>query len=136
MSLRITVAAWAGLLALSTAGCTGTVVAGAPPPPERTVVVEDRHDHRGPLGVPPGHLPPPGECRLWFPGKPPGHQPPPGRCGRIEAEAPAGAWVLYRPAKDRKVVHARVIDSRRPGVVVVVRMYDAQRGTYLGWEKP
>jgi hypothetical protein len=30
--------------------------------------------------VPPGHLPPPGECRLWFPDRPPGQQPPPGRC--------------------------------------------------------
>jgi hypothetical protein len=30
--------------------------------------------------VPPGHLPPPGECRLWYPGLPPGQQPPPGRC--------------------------------------------------------
>jgi hypothetical protein len=34
-----------------------------------------RHVH-----IPPGHLPPPGECRVWLPGLPPGHQPPPGRC--------------------------------------------------------
>jgi hypothetical protein len=34
-----------------------------------------RHGH-----IPPGHLPPPGECRVWLPGRPPGHQPPPGRC--------------------------------------------------------
>jgi hypothetical protein len=30
--------------------------------------------------IPPGHLPPPGECRTWYPGVPPGHQPPPHRC--------------------------------------------------------
>ena len=30
--------------------------------------------------IPPGHLPPPGECRVWRPGIPPGHQPPPFRC--------------------------------------------------------
>jgi hypothetical protein len=30
--------------------------------------------------IPGGHLPPPGECRVWFPDRPAGHQPPPGRC--------------------------------------------------------
>jgi hypothetical protein len=27
--------------------------------------------------IPPGHLPPPGECRVWYRGVSPGHQPPP-----------------------------------------------------------
>lgn len=55
-----------------------------------------RHGHRGKAGrwkhvyelgrasphvdIPPGHYPPPGECRLWLPDRPPGHQPPPMRC--------------------------------------------------------
>lgn len=30
--------------------------------------------------IPRGHLPPPGECRVWYPGRPSGHQPPPFRC--------------------------------------------------------
>lgn len=30
--------------------------------------------------IPPGHLPPPGECRVWYPDRPAGHQPPPQRC--------------------------------------------------------
>jgi hypothetical protein len=30
--------------------------------------------------IPRGHLPPPGECRVWFPDRPAGQQPPPGRC--------------------------------------------------------
>lgn len=30
--------------------------------------------------IPPGHLPPPGECRVWYPERPAGHQPPPYRC--------------------------------------------------------
>jgi hypothetical protein len=30
--------------------------------------------------MPHGHLPPPGECRVWFPDRPPGQQPPPYRC--------------------------------------------------------
>ena len=33
----------------------------------------------GPPPIPSGHLPPPGEYRLWFPDRPPGHQPPPHR---------------------------------------------------------
>lgn len=30
--------------------------------------------------IPAGHLPPPGECRVWLPDRPAGHQPPPERC--------------------------------------------------------
>jgi hypothetical protein len=30
--------------------------------------------------VPDGHLPPPGECRVWYPDRPAGHQPPPFKC--------------------------------------------------------
>ena len=45
---------------------------------------DDKKDRRGRdegrFSIPPGHLPPPGECRVWYPGVPPGHQPPPFRC--------------------------------------------------------
>jgi hypothetical protein len=44
--------------------------------------------------------------------------------------------VLYRPTNDRKVVHARVIDPRRDGIIIVTRIYDADRGTYLRDERP
>ncbi len=47
------------------------------------------------IHIPPGHMPPPGECRIWFPDLPPGHQPPPGDCYDLEHEVPAGA-VLVR----------------------------------------
>ena len=30
--------------------------------------------------IPDGHLPPPGECRVWDPSRPAGHQPPPFKC--------------------------------------------------------
>jgi hypothetical protein len=45
--------------------------------------------------VPPGHLPPPGACRIWYPDRPPGHQPPPGPCHALQYQVPPGA-VLVR----------------------------------------
>ena len=118
----------------------GVVVGCAPAvrsvqlPTSRVVVVSDDED-RSQLRVPPGHLPRAGQCRVWFRGRPPGQQPQAGSCKGIERVAPAGTWILYRPTNDKKVVHARVIDPKRPGVVVVVRVYDVKRGTYLGQER-
>lgn len=42
---------------------------------------EGRRDGWGwaPAPIPRGHMPPPGESRLWYPDRPPGHQPPPQR---------------------------------------------------------
>jgi hypothetical protein len=47
-------------------------------------------------GIPPGHMPPPGQCRVWYEGRPPGHQPAPVNCREAERIA----------ARDR---YARVI---------------------------
>lgn len=80
------------LAALS--GCSVTV-ASRPP---RYSVVEGSYD------IPPGHMPPPGACRAWYPGRPPGHQPPSGDCDRLLSTTPASAWVLYRPNEERRVV--------------------------------
>jgi len=44
--------------------------------------------------VPPGHLPPPGSCRIWFPDRPPGHQPPPGPCEELQYRVPPGAYLI------------------------------------------
>lgn len=43
--------------------------------------------------VPPGHVPPAGLCRVWFPDRPPGHQPAPVRCDAIR-RIPPGATVV------------------------------------------
>lgn len=48
-----------------------------------------------PAEIPPGHLPPPGECRVWYPDRPPGHQPPPGPCGALQYRVPPGAFLVY-----------------------------------------
>ena len=48
-------------------------------------------------GVPPGHLPPPGLCRVWYDGVPPGHQPAPTNCNDAEriASRERSARVIY-----------------------------------------
>ena len=78
--------------------------------------------------IPNGHLPPPGECRLWYPDRPAGHQPPPYKCG---SRAPAGAWVLQRPAGAPQHIEAVVYDERRPGVVVDVGIFDSRTGSFI-----
>lgn len=45
--------------------------------------------------IPPGHLPPPGQCRIWFPDHPPGHQPPPGECYELQGRVPPGAVLIH-----------------------------------------
>ena len=45
---------------------------------------------------PPGHLPPPGACRVWFYDRPAGHQPPPSSCREAEHYAyHHGGEVIY-----------------------------------------
>jgi hypothetical protein len=90
------------------------------------------------LGIPPGHLPDPGECRVWIPGTPPGRQPRPRSrpCAGIAAIAPAGSWIIYRPSYDRRLIHVRVVDERRPGTVVRVRIYDLDSQELLQEEEP
>jgi hypothetical protein len=110
-------------------------------PPDQPVPAQSRAHvshggRRGPstaatLGIPPGQLPPPGLCRVWLPGTPPGHQPRARTCALIERSAPAGSLIVYRPSEDRKVVHVRVVDERRPGIVVRLRVYDVERGTLI-----
>lgn len=91
-----------------------------------------------PLNIPPGHLPEPGECRIWIPGTPPGRQPhrASSDCETITRQAPAGSWVVYRPTADRKVVHVRVVDARRAGVLLTVRVFDVETLKFLREERP
>jgi hypothetical protein len=67
---------------LTASGCAGVLVAGSPP-----------HGHA--YEVPPGHLPPPGQCRIWYPGVPPGQQPPPGDCYELSRHVPPDAYLVY-----------------------------------------
>ncbi len=90
------------------------------------------------LGVPPGHLPKPGECRVWIPGVPPGRQPRPKSraCAGIEAVAPPGSWIIYRPEAHRRFVHIREVDQRRVGMVIRVRVFEIETGRFVREENP
>src|SRR3954451_16353581 len=83
-------------LTLAAFGCGGKA---SPPPTPTPVVFEDRlvisdTDDKSPLAVAPEQLPPPGECRLWRPGRPVREQARAGSCTGIEPAAPPGSWVL------------------------------------------
>lgn len=45
--------------------------------------------------IPPGHLPPRGQCRYWDPDLPPGRQSLPGACGALERRVPRGSYLIY-----------------------------------------
>lgn len=82
------------------------------------------------LGIPPGHLPPPGQCRVWIPGEPPGHQRPAGSCEVVERQVPPGGWLVYRPSKSRRQVKVLVYERTRSRVVLI-RLFDAATGRML-----
>jgi len=122
------------LLSAILAGCT-IVVRNDKPTKEEVVVVKQKGPYKK-LGIPPGHLPPPGMCRIWFPGRPPGHQPKPGNCHRLSQKVPPGAWLLSRSESDPKHVQVTVFDKYDASEVVVIRYYIAETGQFAHEEKP
>lgn len=90
---------------------------------------------RQPFLVPEGHLPPPGECRIWFPGLPPGQQPPPGHCAELASRVPLGAWLITRPKNERDKLEVFVYSTDRPNVVDVIRWYHAFTGKFISEER-
>lgn len=79
------------------------------------------------LDIPPGHYPPPGECRIWYPDRPAGHQPPPGDCGHV----PPGAWVIRHPRDLPGRVHVDVYEPGYPGRVHVIGEFDIGSGQFI-----
>ncbi|MCC2546692.1 hypothetical protein LJY25_09585 [Hymenobacter sp. BT175] len=69
-------------------------------------------------GVPKGHYPPPGECRIWYPNRPPGHQPPPTSCNNLAGvRLEPGAFILHGDRAYDAEYDWREEDRRRPGTV-------------------
>src|SRR5690606_2891782 len=99
---EMTMRAWRVTLlaAFICAGCTaqGGIYPSTPYPPPT-------HDS---VAIPPGHMPPPGECRIWHPDRPPGHQPPPGDCAALRHRVPPGAFLV----RGRSEEHTSELQSR------------------------
>ena len=69
-------------------------------------------------GVPKGHYPPPGECRVWYPNRPPGQQPPPTSCDRlVGVRLEPGAFILHGDQAYDAEYNWREEERRRPGTV-------------------
>jgi len=56
-------------------------------------------------GIPPGQLPPAGQCRVWYDGRPPGQQPRPTNCDTAEriASRDREARVIYGTDRNARV---------------------------------
>lgn len=97
--------------------CAPIIVARAPIPIPGPRKVEKRGEwslHA--LGIPNGHMPPPGSCRIWYPGRPPGHQPPPFKCGVGRLSIPLGTFLVQR--LDGQFIQVDEYDAKRPNFVV------------------
>lgn len=100
VNIRVPIALCASVFLAS--GCLSTAARSSDPGPRarsgKVVLVsasEGRHAPRGLSKVPPGHYPPPGQCRIWHLGTPPGHQPPPAPCASLIGRVPRGSFILY-----------------------------------------
>jgi hypothetical protein len=99
MSIRLFAA---GVTLVLISGCASSTASRGPSPvgPSGNVVVLASSDGpaRGPRklnGVPPGHYPRPGQCRVWYQGRPPGQQPRPVPCGSLTGRVPFGSFLLF-----------------------------------------
>jgi hypothetical protein len=68
-------------------------------------------------GIPPGHLPPAGQCRVWYDSLPPGRQPAPTSCDRAEqlASRDRDARVIYGDRDANGNESWRTTDDYRTG---------------------
>ena len=103
----------------------GTRTASAAPEPASDITKSPS------LGIPPGEIPSPGECRLWMPDMPPAQQSAPGACSAVQKKVPAGAWVLHRSEEKSNEVAVNVYRSRWPWIVSETRYFDYWTGAFL-----
>lgn len=83
---------------------------------------QSRHRER----VPPGHLPPPGSCRVWYDERPPGQQPAPTDCDTAHRVAwDTGGRVIYGGPPDDQTRRDERARGRYPERAVGTTGYDA-----------
>lgn len=71
-------------------------------------------------GVPKGHYPPPGSCKIWYPNRPPGHQPAATSCNNVyRTKLEPGAFILHGDRAYDADYDWREEERRRPGTVTV-----------------
>ena len=75
------------VLAITASALSGCYAYGGPMVDTHNYPVRSLH-------VPEGHMPPPGECRIWYVDTPPGQQPPPGDCHYLQHHVPPGAVLI------------------------------------------
>jgi hypothetical protein len=121
--MRLALSAAAAVLALALAGC-----AAQAPPDTPTASLE------GPvasLKIARAHYPPPGRCRVWHPGQPVEEQPEPTPCYALQGNVPLGAWVLYRPAREERLIEVTAYDPIAPKRVSWVRYFEVETGQFV-----
>ena len=78
-----------------------------------SALLDAQGERRGPAGIPPGHQPPPGQCRVWLDGVPPGRQPAPTDCATAQRQAArSGGRLLYGGDRDDRWDDDRDDDRR------------------------
>jgi len=112
-------------LLLWMSGCASILITTptpAPSPVPRQPESKSAITHEA-SGIPNGHLPPPGQCRIWYPDRPAGQQPAPEQCPIAANRVPVGAWVVSREEGNPKRIVVWVYHQQRPGVIVDTRYY-------------
>ena len=104
------------LVSVFLGSCAPVIIARAPIPVPGPEKREKGTLSLQALGIPNGHMPPPGSCRIWYPGRPPGHQPPPFKCGAGLVRIPLGTFLVQRI--DGRYVQVDEYDRKLPDFVV------------------
>jgi len=128
-----------GIILLVIAAVLGSctvIVRNDKPANEEVVIVKEKKGRSKSLGIPPGHLPAPGLCRIWIPGRPAGHQPRAGNCHSVMKKVQPGCWLLSRSKYDPKHIQVTVFDDYDATEVIIVRYYIAETGRFAFEEKP
>jgi hypothetical protein len=104
-------------LAVLVAGCsTGSSVPVARRPAGNVIVVNETPRARV-AHVPPGHYPPPGQCRLWYAGRPPGRQPKAVPCMALRGHIGNGVFIVHNSRSWDADYDWRGWEKKHPGSV-------------------